>query len=212
MRRIAGNSAVALMATLGATGVQAQQGVDLSGLVTLGQFRTVRDVEGEREQLSAASFGFGAAARLGVFGIEGRYLQTDLAGDGTAMDREVSELELFGSLAPTAWLRVATGLHLRAYRTVFGTERWRMWELRVRGETTILPGVTGHAELWPVLAAGVNGVEAFDSGWGGRAGIRLAPSGIPLDFALDYRTERQRLGAGARRDVVDGIQVTVRLR
>jgi hypothetical protein len=126
--------------------------------------------------------------------------------------REASELRLMLVVHPTGWLTVGTGPHLRSYSTSVGIQRWRLWEVMVRGQVSILTDLaTGYAEVWGVVAHDVNVEEEWDYGEGADVGLLVALPRLPLWLRIGYRVELYRLGDGARREVTDGLMVSLGL-
>lgn len=153
------------------------------------------------------AFGIGPAT-LGV-----RYLQTPVSNDSTPDAIDLVEGEALLWFAPIHWVDVGLGPHLRAYAQGGGTERWVLWELRVRGNAVLFgPAIAAYAEGWRILGASVDAAESFNSGGGLEGGLRFVfgrfpLGGSPLSVRVRYRVERLNLGDGLRRETVEQLGV-----
>lgn len=180
---------------------------------TSGQWHVSSTFPGGSEELSAPMIGFEGVADVWRLGLEVRYLQADLdPSTVSTLTRESADLRLMLAVRPTSWLSVGTGPHLRSYVTSIGTQRWRLWEVMVRGQAFIIPDLAkGYAEVWGVVAHDVNVEEDWDYGEGADVGMVVALPRPPLWIKLGYRIELYRLGDGARREVTDGLMVSLGL-
>lgn len=163
-----------------------------------------------------------ATATGTAFGIEGqvrvrrmslilRYYQGKLTSDSPLIDQDFVEGEAFVTVQPTRWVSIGVGRHVRAYVEPSGTERWLMWEGRLRLDAVLLPAVTGYLEGWRVLGADLNVAEALDSGYGLDGGLEIRLSGAPVGFRLRYRTEHAELANGARRETIEQLAFSITL-
>lgn len=172
----------------------------------------VDGMPGTTEMLSAAAVGGEIGLALGRFRLRGAYRQSDLdPRTGATLEHDAAEGEIMVGVAPFSWLTIFTGAHRRTYETALGTQRWSMWEFRVRSDVPIVGDrLRAYAEVWPAVAASVNVREAWSSAWGGDGGLELVLHQAPVTLRAGYRIEVHRLEDG-RREVADGVAVTVRV-
>ncbi len=160
---------------------------------------------------TGAAFGIEGRVRVQSVSLILRYHQGHLTGDSPLIDQDFVEGEAFVVVQPARWISFGVGPHVRAYVEPSGTERWLMWEGRLRLGAALLPAVTGYLEGWRVLGADLNVAEALDSGYGLDGGLEIRLSGAPVGFLLRYRTEHAELGGGTRRETVEQIALGIRL-
>jgi hypothetical protein len=209
-------SAVGLALVVGVRPAAGQSPLRLWAGPALAQWR-VRSSEGGSltQSLSAAGVGFEAGVALRRIGLRFRYAQANFqpaALDLDTLARQAAEAEMVLGVQALPWLELGTAGHSRSYVTSVRRQRWLMWELRAIGQFSILgDAVRGYVEWRPILAADVNDpdVGPWNSGEGAEVGLRIAPPAAPVRMRLGYRLEIQKLGAGARREVVDGLTVSV---
>lgn len=138
------------------------------------------------------------------------YLRGSLRPHGAAEARDQVEGYALVGVSPLPGVEILTGPHARAYVVDGLTERWLFWGLRARYEAPILdPAVGGYAELWGALGGSVSVAEPFNSARGGSAGLRFRLAAGRVAVRLGYMIDEARLGAGTRRETVEGITVAV---
>ena len=154
---------------------------------------------------TGAAFGIEGRVRVQAVSLVLRYRQGQLTNDNALIDQDFVEGEAFIVAQPARWISLGVGPHVRAYAEPSGTERWLMWEGRLRLRAVLLPTVTGYLEGWRVLGADLNVAEELDSGYGLDGGLEIRLSAAPVGFLLRYRTEHAELAGGARRETVEQI-------
>lgn len=214
MRRARVLAALAACAPLLAVPARAAYAQRWSAAATVAEVRAHSTLPTARESLSGLGIGMEGAARFGRIVTRVRYLQADLSPSTTGTTaREAAEAELQLGARLTPWLALTTGPHVRSYRTALARQRWTRWDVRLVGELPLVPGVvTGYAEVTQTLAASVNVAEPWGTGHGGEAGMQVAPRHLPIWFRLAYRMDVAKLGDGTRREMVDGVTVSVGVR
>lgn len=172
------------------------------------------------QRLSGAVFGF-----QGQFGYRRRmtldlgYWQGQLDPASTnAASRDVAEGYALLGVNPLSWLSVRVGPHAWTYISNAGTQRWFLWEGRVRAQGAILSEIHSYLELSDVFHASVNVPQSFTSGLGGEGGLILRirdvpgiPDVYPVRIRLGYGIERVRLGEGVRTETMDHLSLSVSL-
>lgn len=160
---------------------------------------------------TATGSAFGIEGRVGiqVLSLELRYRQGQLTNDSREIDQDFVEGEAFVVVQPARWVSLGLGPHVRAYVEPSGTERWLMWEGRLRLRTVLLPAVTGYIEGWRVLGSDLNVAEALDSGYGLDGGLEIRLDRAPVGFRLRYRTEYAELANGTRQETVEQVALSI---
>jgi len=203
------SSRAALLALVGLLGPQtavAQSGAVRLGLVS-SRVERIAPVTGT-QTLSAVGVTLDGALGIGPATLRIRYLQSPLTNDSTTEKTDLVEGEALVWVAPIRWVDLGIGPHLRAYAQGGGTERWVLWEIRVRGNAALIgAGVGAYAEAWAVIGASVDAAESFDSGRGLEGGLRFAFGRLPFSARVRYRVERLNLGAGSRRETLEQLGV-----
>lgn len=143
--------------------------------------------------------------------------QLDPAG-ANAATRDMAEGYVLFGVRPLGWLTLRGGPHAWTYISNAGTQRWLLWEGRVRAEGAILPDLHSYLELSKVLDANVNVPQSFASGTGGEGGLILRIRDVPgisdaypVRIRLGYGIERVRMGAGVRTETVDQLSLSISL-
>jgi hypothetical protein len=190
----------------------AQSGAFRFGLVS-SSLKRVAPVTGAQEY-SGLGWTLDGAFGVGIVTLGIRYLQSSLGNDSVAENTDLIEGETLLWVAPVRWANLGFGPHLRSYARDGATERWVLWELRARGNATLLsPRVSGYAELWTVVGGSLNSAAPFGGGRGLEGGLRLDyprwPIGVPLigrlpfSVRVRYRVERLTLEDDARTETVE---------
>jgi len=124
--------------------------------------------------------------------------------------RDVVEARALVGVRVGGWLVLRGGPHVRSYVTRAGTERWVLWQVRVRTEQALVgPGVRVHAEGWRTVAGEVNAPQAFDRAQGGEVGLTLRPARGPFWVRLAYGLDDAKLGGAVRRETVELLSLGV---
>lgn len=165
---------------------------------------------GATERLSGFSAGGGATVAYRRLGMSFRYLEGSVSPRGGGTGRDIVEGEAMLSLRGLSWLSVSFGRHIRSYVRSDGTERWLLWEARIRTEARLATRrLISSLEASQVLSADVNSPEAFDRAQGIEGELKWMVFSRPLWLSLGYRMDRARLGGGSRTEVLEHIRLTV---
>ena len=152
---------------------------------------------------SGAVFGATGSVSLARFLLDVRYVEGALNAEGLN-DEDLVEGEVFVGVRPVPWLTIKAGSHIRSFVTGDGTERWVLWEARVRLEPVVFdPTIRSFVEVWRTLGSDIDLPSDFDRGWGVDGGllVRLAPT--RLSAMVGYRVDNSRLESGARTETVE---------
>ena len=162
-------------------------------------------------RLSGVIIGGGGRIGLGMFSLEGGYRQGSLATDsGAAAAQDLVEARLLLAVRPVSWLTVLAGPHARAFVAPGGTERWMLFETRVRAEGTVVsPAISTHVELWVGLGGSLNVGSGAPSARGGEAGITLHLPRSPVWARLAYAMDRATQSGTANVRTVEDIRVAI---
>ncbi len=110
---------------------------------------------------------------------------------------DVVEGAVSAGIAPWPWLEVGAARRVRAYVTDSSTQRWSVWQVRLRVSGLVLgPEARSYAEGWWGLAARGTPSAAGGHPRGGEAGIVLSPAG-PVSVTLAYRIDQLAAGGAA---------------
>jgi hypothetical protein len=170
------------------------------------------------QKLSGAVFGLqGQLIYSGFVTLDWGYWQGQIdPTGGAAASRDVVEGYAMLGARPFGWLSLRAGPHAWTYISNAGTQRWFLWEGRVRAQGEVLPDVQSYMELSRVLSANVNVPQDFQSGLGGEGGLilrvrdaPLIPERFPVRIRLAYGIERVRMGGGARTEVMDRLSLSL---
>ncbi|HEX9729086.1 MAG TPA: hypothetical protein VGA37_11325 [Gemmatimonadales bacterium] len=178
---------------------------------SVGAVRLTRENQAGKVLLSATSVGVEGAIGVSVVGLGFQYAQGSLRG-GTTPDQDLVEGELMVSLRPVRNLAFLFGPHARALVSRLGTERWLLYEGRVRGEAVLVGPVRGRLDVWRVVGSNVNVPEAFDSGYGLDGVLTVTLPSFPLGLSLRYRAERAQLANDTRRESIEHLTLVLGLR
>ena len=153
------------------------------------------------------------SARNGIaVGVEGHYNKGPLRFDASIRSRGVvqqpgcrrgRDLSPGTDLVP--WLKAQLGRHIRSIVIDDITERWSMWEVRLRAQGEVWSpasqayGVHSYAQIWGALAGSVDVPGDFGSGRGIEGGLLVRFSESPLAARLGYRVERGTTSGGVRK-------------
>lgn len=165
------------------------------------------------EALSGIVVGGRARLVLGVTALELSYAEGHLAADtGNAPSRDFVDGSVFLAVRPVAWLTVRAGPHLRGYVESGGTERWLLWEGRVRAEAPIVAGtLRARVEGWTSLASGVNADPGASGARGAEVGMALRLPRSPFVFRLSYTVDQESMKSGIRTEALESVALSVGL-
>jgi hypothetical protein len=166
---------------------------------------------GGGETLSGVAAQGQARLILGPVSLEVSYAQGRLSADtGAGGSSDLVDGSVFVALRPVSWLAVKGGPHLRAYVAPSGTERWVMWESRVRAEGPIIAGTLfAHVEGRLALSSSVNVAPGASGARGGEAGLTLRGPQSPLWARLAYVVEQAQLVGNARTETVEAVMLGI---
>lgn len=139
------------------------------------------------------------------------YAEGTLAADSAATPAHdlVQGYALIGT-RPIPGLEVLVGPMARAYVRGTSTERWVLWQVRMRYAAELgAPWLGAYGEVWGAVAGTVNTPEPFTAGRGGTAGLRLR-LGV-AHISVDYGIDESRVAAQPRRETVQQFRVAVGL-
>jgi len=168
-------------------------------------------VQASSVSLKRTTTGTGSMSGLGVGGfvrvaaslvqLELHYEQAALS--GTDPNQDLVEGEVLLGVRFLPWLTVKVGPRIRANVTDLGTERWVLWQGRIRTDTHLIGStVRAHVEVWSILSGDVNLDDAFGQGQGLEGGLEVELFGA-FWGGLGYRFDRDVLGDGVRTDVTE---------
>lgn len=151
------------------------------------------------ERSSGFTGGAQAAISFGRLGVGLKYLEGSVTPAGAGAGRDIIEGEALLSLRAFPWLALRFGPHIRSVIRTGTTERWVLWEGRVRTRARLgSPRLTSSLELWYVLSGDVSAVEGFDGGQGVKGLLRWEVTTTPIWLGIGYQVDRTRLGGGSR--------------
>lgn len=208
MRRAA---ALALAGALAAGGLEAQVPHFLAADAGVSRVRFRSVVAGGGEAMAGVVAGGRARAHVGAVALELGYAQGRLSADtGLASERDFVDGSLFVAARPLPWLEARVGPHARAYVAPGGTERWLLWEGRLRAEGAIVPGMLEvHAEGWLALASDVNLPAGAAGARGGEVGLTLRPPQSAVWARLAYAVDRAELRDAVRIETVEMVVLAI---
>lgn len=152
---------------------------------------------------SMSGLGVGGFVRVvaGLAQLELHYEQAAMS--GTDPNQDIVEGEVLLGVRFLPWLTVKVGPRIRANVTELGTERWVLWQGRIRTDTRLIGSrVRAHVEVWSILSGDVNLNDAFGQGQGLEGGLEVKLFGA-FWGGLGYRFDRDVLGDGVRTDVTE---------
>ncbi len=161
--------------------------------------------------MSGVVAGARAQASLGLVSLEASYAQGRLSADtGTAPSRDLVDGSVFLAVRPAPWLALRAGPQLRAYAAPGGTERWVLWEGRIRVEAPIVTGtLLAHVEGWLALSSGVNADPGASGAGGGQAGLTLRLPSSPVWLRLSYAVDQEKMKNNVRTETLEAVALTV---
>ncbi len=152
---------------------------------------------------SMSGLGVGGFVRVvaGLAQLELHYEQAAMS--GTDPNQDIVEGEVLLGIRFLPWLTVKVGPRIRANVTELGTERWVLWQGRIRTDTRLIGSrVRAHVEVWSILSGDVNLNDVFGQGQGLEGGLEVKLFGA-FWGGLGYRFDRDVLGDGVRTDVTE---------
>ena len=152
---------------------------------------------------SMSGLGVGGFVRVvaGLAQLELHYEQAAMS--GTDPKQDIVEGEVLLGIRFLPWLTVKVGPRIRANVTELGTERWVLWQGRIRTDTRLIGStVRAHVEVWSILSGDVNLNDVFGQGQGLEGGLEVKLFGA-FWGGLGYRFDRDVLGDGVRTDVTE---------
>jgi hypothetical protein len=164
--------------------------------------------------------------------LRGGYAEGSLRSGSEDFQHDVADGFLLAGLRVLGGLEAALGLQARAWITSPGTERWLLWQMRLRYEAPLIGTlVHGYAELWRTASGSVNAVnvlrpdgggaefltsidgkhvsKTFLGARGGEAGIVFRGSGNAPMVRVGYTIDEARLETGGYRDSVEGFTIAI---
>lgn len=161
--------------------------------------------------MSGVTVGGTAHVGRGRLSVEGAYHQGSLAADsGTTVPLDLVEGRLMLAMRPRGWLTALAGAHARAFVAPNGTERWLLWEARLRAEGPLVGAtVQTHVELWAALGGTVNVGSGAPSARGGEVGLTLHLPRSPVWARLTYGIDQARQAGGGNTRTVEDLGVTI---
>lgn len=206
MNRIARVSAIILVAPFS---VAAQRDIHMSFEPSVVEWWTHTEIGGTTQELSGPTLGGDGAVSWGRWFLHLGYWQGSLQpGTSATAPRDVVEgyLLVGGRILP--WLELKAGPHAWAYTANAGTQRWALFEARLRGQGSLIDStLTTYFELWTALSGTVNASEPFGSGTGGQGGVTYYSHRWPVWGRLGYSIEQARLNGDVWKETVQ--QVTL---
>jgi hypothetical protein len=182
------------------------------GLTAVG-LRTMRETAEGTIRLQGTGIGGEAQLSRSVLALNVRYYEGSLSEKDGPLGRDIVEGEAIAVIRPVRWFGIALGPHVRSFLDSTSTERWFFWEGRLLAEAQLLgPAIRGYLEGWRVLSANVNVPEQFDSGVGIDGGLIFRFRRWPVVVRLRYRSERMKLGSGARLETAEQLGLVVGIR
>ena len=194
-----------LVALLFAVAVQSPveaQGVGVSGAVQASSVSLSRTTTGT---VSMSGLGVGGFVRVTawVAQLELHYEQAELSASGSDLSQDLVEGEVLLGIRFLQWFTVKVGPRIRANVTDLGTERWVLWQGRIRTDARLIGStVRAHVEAWSILSGDVNLNDAFGQGQGLEGGLEVRLFGA-FWGGLGYRFDRNVLGDHVRTDVTE---------
>ena len=159
------------------------------------------------QSLSGWSFGGDGSVGWRRFALYLGYWQGSLQPDSTGTaSRDVVEgyALVGGKILP--WLELKLGPHAWAYTANAGTQRWALFEARLRAEGALIgPTLSTYFELWTALGGSVNAAQSFGSGVGGQGGLTYHSHRLPLWGRLGYSVEQARLTGDVWKETVQRV-------
>jgi hypothetical protein len=186
--------------------------VGQSGAFRLGvaDVSVTRDLPAGTAALTGVMWSVDGAVGVGPVTLNVRYLQGPLDSTGQVTNLDLVEGEAVLWVAPLRWAALGLGSHARAYVQEGGTERWLLWEARMRGSAALAgPRLGAYLEGWTVFASDTDVPEPFDAGLGFEGGLQLTLGSLPLMARLRYRFERLTAGGDVRRDVEEQLGLAI---
>ncbi len=202
---------LALVLAAAARPLAAQPHVTADAEAARVHFRSMTPLGEERS--SGVVAGARARVSLGLVSLEASYAQGRLSADtGIAPSRDLVDGSLLVAVRPTPWLALRAGPQLRAYVAPGGTERWVLWEGRVRVEAPILADVlAADVEGWLALSSGVNADPGASGAAGGQGGLTFHVAHTPLWLRLSYAVDQEKMKNGVRTESLEAVALTVGL-
>ncbi len=192
-----------LFALLLAVAVQSPveaQPVQVSGAVQASSVSLKRTTTGT---VSMSGLGVGGFVRVTKWLAQLELHYEQAAMSGTDPSQDLVEGEVLLGIRVLPWLTVKVGPRIRANVTDLGTERWVLWQGRIRTDTRLIAStVRAHVEVWSILSGDVNLNDAFGQGQGLEGGLEVKLFGA-FWGGLGYRFDRDVLGDGVRTDVTE---------
>jgi hypothetical protein len=203
--------------------VQAQD-VSLSTTVGAQWVRNSLILERVPEHIAGLWTGGAAEIKLGALVLGGHGFRGKLrAGDrGFAFDRTAGEVRALIRFEPVRWVGVEGSYTVRAFSSAAGYQRWDISAVGIVLSTTLgHPAVRAYAKgsaLPSVFMGSDTSTVVFTSNgqspslrFASEIGLKVAPSRVPLLFAMHYRFERYDFGIGpeGRLEQVDAVGVSV---
>jgi hypothetical protein len=185
----------------------------------------------DRDDLRGLIRGLEGGFDFGRLLVRAGYAEGSLRPGGSDVKHDVAESFLQAGMRVVGGLEAALGVQARAWITSPGTERWLLWQMRLRYEAPLVGTlVHGYAELWRTASGSVNAVNVLRPGGGsefltsvdgkrvsksflgargGEAGIVLRSSGNAPMVRIGYSIDQARLEMGSYRDSVEGFTIAV---
>jgi hypothetical protein len=199
---------VAALATAGSARAQSPSGITLS-LAPI-PVQVSQNNGSETDQLSGMTLGGMVDLAWRIWRLDVRYLEGEISSGGDSESEDIVEGELMFGVAPSSWLVVKVGPHIRSFVTPQGTERWFFWEARLGTAAKLgSPNLITYFQAWHVFKSDVDAVESYDSGNGLEGGIRLSLSRLPFYGSLSYRVDHSNLGSGAASQTVEQMVLAI---
>ncbi len=146
---------------------------------------------------------------VGRVNMDARYLQ-----GGLSDNHDVIEGEIFVGTHVVPWLKAQLGRHIRSVLINDVTERWSMWEIRLRAQGEVWTpasqayGVYSYAQLVGALAGSVNVPGDFGSGRGIEGGLLVRFAESQFAARLGYRVDRGTTSGGVRKETIHAFTIS----
>jgi len=160
-------------------------------------------LRGAREEIAGPWFGAAAELRLGavVLGGSGSRGKLRPASGGFPFERTAGEVQALLRFEPVRWVGLEGSYTVRAYSSAAGYQRWDISAVGVVLSTSLgHPALRTYAKAFALpsvyMGGDTSGVVVSTKGqspnvrFASEAGLQVAPTGLPLLFAVHYRFER----------------------
>jgi hypothetical protein len=174
----------------------------IAGEAALARLQNTASPAGALQGMAIGGMGHASVWRLEL---DARYGEGKLEQSGTGALRDLVEGEVMLGIRVVPWLSLRGGPQLRGFLVGGITERWLLWEARVRVDAFVAPrAIRGYLEVGGAVSGNTRNADGpFGNSRRGEAGMAIRFPRAPIWLSLSYAVERTRLASNTGLDALE---------